>query len=101
MSSIKSIAAALAFGIGALITGVPASQAAVLPSAAGIADQDNLVQKTHGAHRGWRRGHRHGRRFRGWRRYGGWRRRHFHRHCHYRRGGFRRCHRHRHHRRHH
>jgi hypothetical protein len=64
MAMLKSIIAAAIVAIGALSFGSVASQAASIPSAAGITGQDNLVHKTHGYHRGWRRGHRHARRWR-------------------------------------
>lgn len=92
-------AAFVAFG-GFAVAGGAAQAAVTAPQSAGIV-ADNVVQKTHGYHRYWRHGHRHGRRYRPVRRWYGHRR--YSRwgyHCH-RRGYRRVCHSHRFFRRHH
>jgi len=73
-------------GLGTVFAG-GAAQAAVMTPATAIEAPQNAIEKAHGYHRHWRRGHRHGRRH--------WRGRYSRYHCH--RGRYyhgRRCHRH-------
>ena len=95
MRTYLSMLCAAFLALGTFAVGGTGAQAAVTaPQAIGIA-ADNAIQKTHGYHRYWRRGHRHGRRYRGYRHWNwrpGYARSRYH--CH--RGGYRRvCHSHR------
>ncbi|MCB1510092.1 MAG: hypothetical protein KDJ36_04255 [Hyphomicrobiaceae bacterium] len=61
MTKLKSFAAAVALSLGALLFGVAPSSAMPLAGTtdALVKTSGGLVEKTHGFHCAWRRGHRH------------------------------------------
>ena len=63
MKNPLNLLAVAIMAIGMLFAG-GAAQAASFTPAPAVAADSNLVQKSHGYHRYWSRGHRHGRRWR-------------------------------------